>query len=345
MNMTEKNGQPSMEEILASIRRIIAEEPGDHPYNGELRGTPIMLKGDVALEDAGDFDLPAIFRSSPPPQADRQTPLLGRLTDAIRSATSAQAEARSSLNGSEASHTEPVDGGALSADSANNGYPSLSSLKPVRADAHTAAAPMNGASPGFGGAVPAAAASSAFPQQAASNPGSAGEPKRVMAAFKDTHFMNMAAPIASAVESPAPHAEHYVAASAPAAAAPSTESASPVDFGAIVPGQIDRSTLVNGPYGAQPPFAAPDVLPQPAHATSATVIAMPPPPLPAADASQQALVVAQPSAGEGTGTIEDTTADLLRPMLRQWLADNMPRMVEKALHIEIAESVKPPRKP
>jgi cell pole-organizing protein PopZ len=165
-----------------------------------------------------------------------------------------------------------------------------------------------------------------------------------MAAFKDTHFMNMAAPATSAVEAPAAHANH-VAASAPVAAAPSIESASPVDFGAIVPGQIDRSTLVNGPYGAQPPFAAPDVLPQQAHAASATVIAMPPPPLPAADPGQQALVVAQPSAGEGTGTIEDTTADLLRPMLRQWLADNMPRMVEKALHIEIAESVKPPRKP
>jgi len=32
-------------------------------------------------------------------------------------------------------------------------------------------------------------------------------------------------------------------------------------------------------------------------------------------------------------------------MLRQWLADNMPRMVEKALHIEVAESVKGGRKP
>ena len=45
-----------------------------------------------------------------------------------------------------------------------------------------------------------------------------------------------------------------------------------------------------------------------------------------------------------TGTIEDTTAELLRPMLRQWLADNMPRMVEKALHIEVAESVRTGRK-
>jgi cell pole-organizing protein PopZ len=50
-------------------------------------------------------------------------------------------------------------------------------------------------------------------------------------------------------------------------------------------------------------------------------------------------------AGAGpTGTIEDTTAELLRPMLRQWLADNMPRMVEKALHIEVAESVKTGKK-
>jgi hypothetical protein len=45
------------------------------------------------------------------------------------------------------------------------------------------------------------------------------------------------------------------------------------------------------------------------------------------------------------GSIEDATADLLRPMLRQWLAENMPRMVEKALHIEVAESVRLNRNP
>ena len=37
MDMTEKNGQPSMEEILASIRRIIAEEPGGTPRGIELK--------------------------------------------------------------------------------------------------------------------------------------------------------------------------------------------------------------------------------------------------------------------------------------------------------------------
>jgi hypothetical protein len=51
----------------------------------------------------------------------------------------------------------------------------------------------------------------------------------------------------------------------------------------------------------------------------------------------------QPSQA-GSAPIEDSTADLLRPMLRQWLAENMPRMVEKALHIEVAESVKSTKK-
>ena len=40
-------------------------------------------------------------------------------------------------------------------------------------------------------------------------------------------------------------------------------------------------------------------------------------------------------------TLEDTVAELLRPMLRQWLSDNMPRIVEKALRIEVAQSLRP----
>ncbi|MCB1527018.1 MAG: DUF2497 domain-containing protein [Hyphomicrobiaceae bacterium] len=44
--------------------------------------------------------------------------------------------------------------------------------------------------------------------------------------------------------------------------------------------------------------------------------------------------------GAGVRTVEDIVADLLRPMLRDWLAQNMPRMVEKALRIELAEGLK-----
>ena len=39
--------------------------------------------------------------------------------------------------------------------------------------------------------------------------------------------------------------------------------------------------------------------------------------------------------------MEDTVAELLRPMLRQWLDANMPRVVEKALRVELAASVQP----
>lgn len=66
------------------------------------------------------------------------------------------------------------------------------------------------------------------------------------------------------------------------------------------------------------------------------------------------LVRAEPARGLASGdmraappekaqvrTLEDTVVELLRPMIRQWLDDNMPRMVEKALRVELADSVKP----
>ena len=52
-------------------------------------------------------------------------------------------------------------------------------------------------------------------------------------------------------------------------------------------------------------------------------------------ASQVAVAIAD----GGERTLDDTVAELLRPMLRQWLADNMPRIVEKALRIEIAQNL------
>jgi cell pole-organizing protein PopZ len=50
-----------------------------------------------------------------------------------------------------------------------------------------------------------------------------------------------------------------------------------------------------------------------------------------------------PTAAQPTAvrTLDDMIIELLRPMIRQWLDENMPRMVEKALRIELAASVKP----
>jgi cell pole-organizing protein PopZ len=44
-------------------------------------------------------------------------------------------------------------------------------------------------------------------------------------------------------------------------------------------------------------------------------------------------------------TLEDAVADMLRPMLQQWVADNMPRIIEKALRNEVSKTVKPGSKP
>jgi cell pole-organizing protein PopZ len=60
-----------------------------------------------------------------------------------------------------------------------------------------------------------------------------------------------------------------------------------------------------------------------------------PPATPAPAAGNAALAL-------GVQTMEDTVAELLRPMLRQWLDTNMPRIVEKALRVEMAESLKKP---
>lgn len=357
MNMTEKNGQPSMEEILASIRRIIAEEPSGHPSHGELRGTPIMLKGDVALDDAGDFDLPAIFRSSPPAAAERQAPLLGRLTDAIRGATAAQPEGRGLFNGDdEFSRTAPVEGGSLSAEPSANPNAGLSSLKSVRSSEPAASSAPGVAGPAAGAPVapaPSDPQSSAFPVAASSGSSGPEAPRRVMAPFKDTHFLRMSAPTgaAPAPEAAQPEPAPVVAQPAPAPApipAPLPATGPSVDFAAIIPGQIERPALI-----PQAPAAAPQSMDggeeQPVTvavpAAPFTAAAAPPPPLPSVIASPPAVVAAPAPQAEATGSIEDATADLLRPMLRQWLADNMPRMVEKALHIEIAESVKAPKKP
>lgn len=334
MNMTEKNGQPSMEEILASIRRIIAEEPVSHAHNGELRGTPIMLKGDSALDDAGDFDLPAIFRSSPPPPTERVTPLLGRLTDAIRSATTtATSETRSGTNG-EAYHADIA--GTASAAATDGGLSSLKSSRPDTAPVEPLR-PING-TPVAHEPAPSPGYSGVFPAAAPSDPKPVDEPRRVMAAFKDTHFTRMAsvaqdAPAPSPMPSPAPIAP----------AAPAPEPSRPADFGSIVPGQFNRASPINGYHQAPQAYASPEPIVAPPPNVAPVIV--PPPPPPPGDSAYNALVVMPPPGGEETGTIEDTTADLLRPMLRQWLADNMPRMVEKALHIEIAESIKAPKKP
>ena len=67
-------------------------------------------------------------------------------------------------------------------------------------------------------------------------------------------------------------------------------------------------------------------------------------PAPVPARAEAAASLAAPQANvAGVQTLEDTVARLLRPMLRQWLDDNMPRIVEKAFKEELAAQATPPK--
>ncbi len=359
MDLMEKNGQPSMEEILASIRRIIAEEPqGSNPVI-DLNARSAVSRTDLALDEGSDFELPSMFRPSTQPVAEKHTPLFGRLTDAIRGASAtASSDGRASRYQDAA---PPAPDAAFTnghpVDEPPRTHPSLSSLKlsriePIAPDRDVAAPPVRtyqassqptGQMSGMNGS----AAHSHHEETATGhtvldpvNSSSDTQPPRKMAAFMDTRF-SMMTPVTSDVAVTPQELTHNVAVLRPA------------DLGAIVPGQFEplhAAQFHHGAPSAPEPFAHPYPTPEmpfipvveyaPVQAVQETLPPVYPniTDMPFTNAAPPAVPAAK-SESFATGTIDDTTADLLRPMLRQWLADNMPRMVEKALHIEVAESV------
>jgi len=57
---------------------------------------------------------------------------------------------------------------------------------------------------------------------------------------------------------------------------------------------------------------------------------------------QPLLPVVQEVHPQAVRTLEDAVAEMLKPMLQRWLADNMPRIIERALRVEAASGMKPP---
>lgn len=120
---------------------------------------------------------------------------------------------------------------------------------------------------------------------------------------------------------------------------------------------------LNGHYGAEPigadaAHSALDALAQglaasAAHASEAVPLVTPiidvvpepdvrsPPP---ASPSMLPATVSPVGSMPVNRTLEDAVADMLRPMLQQWVADNMPRIIEKALRSEVEKTLKPGQK-
>jgi hypothetical protein len=358
MELTEKNGHASIEEILASVRRIIAEEPA--------YGTPLIdldvstpthhPRGDGYLDDPSDFDLPSMFKTpAASSAADKPAPLLGRLSEAIRAASAGQngdpLRAEPSLSTLKLHRVEAGDG---------MGAPhfllsTFHEATTLRGDEHVIAgaasaimqAPVASIGVMPGDMITATGADRTNTDHAAgmdragegAAPAAAPQVPRQMAAFKDTRFrgMGLAPAVADTV---APFVSPFEATATAAIVAAVDLAAHPAPMAFADPSMapmlvVDDLVAVEAPAG----LTAAIVASYPSLAVEAaavdTVVPVPPP-VPAMSTAQPETVSAAP--------IEDSTADLLRPMLRQWLADNMPRMVEKALHIEVAESGKSVKK-
>ncbi|MGD9785299.1 MAG: DUF2497 domain-containing protein [Hyphomicrobiaceae bacterium] len=110
------------------------------------------------------------------------------------------------------------------------------------------------------------------------------------------------------------------------------------DASAMFPSRAKAAAAMSAAVAKPPvPEASPAAsAPATAAASAPAAVASPV----AAAASIGALVAAPAALGGNVRTIEDMVAELLRPMLREWLAENMPRIVEKALRIELAEGLK-----
>ena len=159
-----------------------------------------------------------------------------------------------------------------------------------------------------------------------------------------------------------------------ASAGHSTPDAAPAPKVIAASLPFSTAAAVSKPDPAQADFATASSKPEPKPASDQPAPAATPPadaksaeadpasaqPVPAGlpqVAASSELVSGLPGqAGTAVGvrTVEDIVAELLRPMLREWLAENMPRMVEKALRIELADGLKtinqptgaaPPAKP
>lgn len=395
-----KNGQPSMDEILASIRRIVADDPaGAVPLiNLNRKTSDLSANGqDPAsrIDDSGDFELPSMFRPGHDTnngkikslKQNAKSASIGRLTDAIRSVapksgtpftngSSPSVATREQQAPSQQTQTKnpnvqfgerPEQARSLSTlakvqsakpcnVSANNsglgsGFGNLSrsgdgvSVAQQHHAGDAGLQPLGRSAETFGGAtnpsanhmqtpapnVTAGPSGQQIPVQAAAG---RTETPRVMAPFRDTRMNRMSAPAPAQpkplepgpVNEPSPVNQNALNASgAHATGIANTSSGQGVDVAASTP-------FVHGATEPSTATAPIEQFDQPPHASEAATAQgidsdANPPPLPETGSDMR------------PANIDDATADLLRPMLRQWLSENMPRMVEKALHIEVAASV------
>jgi cell pole-organizing protein PopZ len=409
MKKQEKAAEPSMEEILASIRKIIAEEPiGSRPEPARRNPRPVPEQVEAARDQVGAHGAPApahlgetrqgiaqaagtvrrpiaiddaiadlveqpageaagpvgkAGQGAPGPTAEppgatpiseprqrpswlfshphaipdvapltvgrhepsRPTAPLPSPRDVLLSAVRAEPEP---VVGCDKVHASPV--GVIPTPKAPGGEAAPRGAPPEEAVDHGAAIARQPQGPGqCGGRVPSSGPEGSRLQRQA-------EPPTAEATPKSTATPGL--PVCGTQsETPPSHCSDPAASEAaePIALNPRTETVGPADR-AVRPGAVTHSTAVLAESVDTTTVAAQSAL----NALSQGLAASAGTTSTAADDAADESSASAPAI-QAVRTLEDTVADLLRPMLRQWLSANMPRIVETALRVELAEGVKP----
>jgi uncharacterized protein len=364
MARPEAMSEPSMEEILASIRKIIAEEPGASPYPGidRRRGPAPAPRTDTAPPPVPSNG-PAAGHAAAPPPAPRASSLDDDLADLLDAPKAPPAGAPQTP--SAAAHT--TTGGSNGHDETPNWLlsrvapqvttppmpppraPDLGAVRPTEA----LFAPVKAAAPVAQKTepvpVPPPAAKSEAPVaqspptaatvKTVGNSGSPLPPFPVPATAKPVAPPPLQ-PMATLygreepVKTPEPPAKPIEAASGMVKQPPAMAPLSVPDAKADIK-KVEEAPKMAAPPPAAKPVQVKAVQVKPPASVQSPVFT-------GALSEPVKSEVSASTAPAGVQTMEDTVAELLRPMLRQWLDANMPRIVEKALRVEIAESLKKP---
>jgi cell pole-organizing protein PopZ len=352
MSRTDTTQDSSMEEILASIRRIISEDAAPAPFIAEPVRKPMPAAAaaprpmDYAAPKPGAMGVVTVREATPPapvplpmaavPEASEDDDILD--LDASYAAVTRRAPQL------EVAPAAPVPVVAAPADAA----PPDELLQPDPEPALDLIA-----EPAPAVAEPVAEAAAAMAEAAADPVPTAqvaaldiSEPLRTEAVPE-----TVSAPVfdsAPAVAmAPAPvESENVLQAVAPAAELPALDS-TPEAVAAAEPvlANVAEPVAVQAP-AVEVALVQPEIAPALAEPIAAVAVAVAepvPPPVPVqtivteppAAVVVAALPIAPPpvvAAQAIPRTMEDMVAEMLRPMLRDWLDSNMPRIIEKAMN-------------
>jgi uncharacterized protein len=362
MGMQQSNeapAEPSMEDILASIRKIISEEPAAAKQNTSARPPvkqPLNSQGASAAAST-----PSSMAS--PPQSNASAP--SRLSDIVRElAPTAVPVSSISTASFHDDMADLVEGGASSAApsmkiaeaSFKTSAPAANTFRPV-APAEpvvpvvaekpaprpepVAPAPMAKAAPNIPAPILApssSGAAAAMPQKPAADfgafiPSSAESigmtsprplPISLGSEFRNVEPVRAPAPARVVKPDPQPTVPEVTESlnrSGPASDNDDSDMASAGDSDPVAAAQSALGALAMG-------FATPASVP----ATTSVSTVTPAPTEVAVHASEM------PAALEtGRKSLDDSIVDMLRPMLRDWLDSHLPEMVEKALTQELRD--------